>query len=58
MAIKGGLHLALHWINLNVTLETDCAEAVDLIKDNTPNSLVYAFEVNVTHELLREEKLE
>jgi hypothetical protein len=35
-------------------VETDCAEAVEIIKDTTPNRSAYAFRVNVIRELLRE----
>jgi hypothetical protein len=38
MAIDEGLQLALHWTNLGFVLETDCAEACDLIKESTPKS--------------------
>jgi hypothetical protein len=35
-------------------METDCAEAEELIRKTTPNTSVFAFKVNVIHELLRE----
>jgi hypothetical protein len=54
MAIEEGLRLALHWTPKNIRAETDCAEAVELIKESTPNTSVYAFRINVIRELLRE----
>ncbi|KAK1681977.1 hypothetical protein QYE76_042825 [Lolium multiflorum] len=43
MAIEEGLQLALHWTSLKFTVESDCAEAVDMINGSTPNVLAYAF---------------
>jgi ribonuclease HI len=53
-AIEEGLRLALHWTNLDLQIESDCAEAVELIKDSTPNTSVYAFSITTIRELLRE----
>jgi hypothetical protein len=53
MAIEEGMRLALYWTSNNIRAETDCAEAVELIKENTPNTSAYAFRINVIHELLR-----
>ncbi|KAK1616443.1 hypothetical protein QYE76_021960 [Lolium multiflorum] len=35
MAIEEGLQLALHWTALKFTVESDCAEAVDMINGST-----------------------
>jgi hypothetical protein len=53
-AIEEGLRLAIHWTRLNFILETDCAEASELIKETTPNTSVYAFGISAICELLRE----
>lgn len=53
-AIEEELRLAIHWTRLNFILETDCAEASELIKKTTPNTSVYAFEISAIRELLRE----
>jgi hypothetical protein len=53
-AIEEGLRLALHWTSLNFTIETDCADAAELIKGSSPNMSVYAFKISVIHELLQE----
>jgi ribonuclease HI len=53
MAIEEGLQVAMQWFPGKISMETDCAEAVDLIKDTTPNTLAYAFRINVIRELLR-----
>jgi hypothetical protein len=54
MAIEEGLKLALQWSNLEFSLETDCLEALELIKERTPNLSAYAFRVNVIRDLIRE----
>jgi hypothetical protein len=54
IAIEEGLKLALQWSNLRFDVETDCAEACDLIMDKGPNISAYAFHLNVIRELLRE----
>jgi hypothetical protein len=53
-AIEEGLRLALHWTNLDLQIDSDCAEAVELIKDSTSNTSVYAFSITTIRELLRE----
>ncbi|KAK1678993.1 hypothetical protein QYE76_039841 [Lolium multiflorum] len=53
-AIEEGLRLALLWTSLNFTIETDCAEAAELIKGSSPNMSVYAFKISVIRELLQE----
>jgi hypothetical protein len=35
-------------------VETDCSEAVELLKEGSPNTSIYAFQVSVIRELLRE----
>jgi ribonuclease HI len=56
MTIKEGMQLALHWSPSDFKIETDCAEATELIKDSTPNSSIYAFSfrISVICELFRE----
>jgi hypothetical protein len=46
--------LALHWSSLKLQVETDCAEAVKLIREITPNTSVHAFLISEIRELLRE----
>ena len=53
-AIEEGISLALHWTTLKLFVETDCAEAVELIKDTTPNTSIYAFQVSRIRELIQE----
>jgi ribonuclease HI len=53
-AIEEGLKLALQWSNQPVIVETDCAEALTLIQDHTPNTSVFAFTISSIRELLRE----
>jgi hypothetical protein len=38
-------------------VESDCAEAVELIKESTPNTSAYAFSINVIREFLREREI-
>jgi ribonuclease HI len=54
LAIEEGLKLALVWTPLNITVESDCAEAIELIKDTTPNTSALAFRINVIRESIRE----
>uniref|UniRef100_A0ACD5WDU7 Uncharacterized protein n=1 Tax=Avena sativa TaxID=4498 RepID=A0ACD5WDU7_AVESA len=54
LAVEEGLKLALHWATLPFTVETDCAEVIELIKDSTPNTSVYAFRIAAIHALLKE----
>jgi hypothetical protein len=53
VAIEEGLKLSLHWTDLRLVIETDSAEAIALINDNTPNTSVHAFKINVIREFLR-----
>ena len=53
-AIEEGLRLSVHWTDTKSIVETDCAEAVELIKESTPNTSVYAFRISAICELLRE----
>jgi ribonuclease HI len=53
-AIEEGIRLALQWTTLKFTVESDCAEAVELILETTPNTSAYAFRINIIRELLRE----
>lgn len=52
--MEEGLRLALHWTPLNFTVETDCAEALDMIKKSSPNTSAYAFRISVIRDLLKE----
>jgi ribonuclease HI len=53
-AIEEGMRLAMHWTTLPITLETDCSEAIELIKDKNQNISVYAFTISAIRELLQE----
>lgn len=53
-AIEGGLALALNWTPLCFTVETDSVEAMELIKETTPNTTRHASRIQVIRELLRE----
>ena len=57
-AIEEGLWLSMIWTEMKLTVETDCAEAMELIKESTPNTSSYAFRINVICELLKERELE
>jgi hypothetical protein len=52
-AIGDGIAWALNWTALAFTVETDCAEAIKLIKDNTPNTSIYEARVQVIREMMR-----
>jgi hypothetical protein len=54
MAIEEGLKLAYTWTTQGITVETDCLEAMELIKESTPNTSIYAFRISVIRDLLRE----
>jgi hypothetical protein len=54
MALEEGIKLGLCWMPMQFTIETDCLEAVELLKDGVPNASVYAFRINSICELLRE----
>jgi hypothetical protein len=54
MVIEEGLKLSLTWTTKHFSVETDCTEALDLVKESTPNTSIYAFRINVIRELLRE----
>jgi ribonuclease HI len=45
LAVEEGLHIALHWTQLGLTVETDCAESVELIMETTLNTSMFAFKV-------------
>ncbi|KAK1699604.1 hypothetical protein QYE76_016301 [Lolium multiflorum] len=53
-AIEDGIAWALNWTELGFTVETDCAEAIQLIRDDTPNTSIYAARVQVIREMMRE----
>jgi RNA polymerase subunit RPABC4/transcription elongation factor Spt4 len=53
-AIEDGLKLSLQWSQLPVMVETDYSEAAELLQDGTPNTSIYAFQMSVIQELLRE----
>jgi poly(A) polymerase Pap1 len=54
IAIEVGLQLSLQWSFVRLTIETDCAEAIELIKKGTLDTSIYAFRINSIRELLRE----
>jgi ribonuclease HI len=54
MAMEEGLSMAMLWSPLPLIVETDCSEAVELIKEGTPNTSIYSFRVTVIRDLLRE----
>ncbi|KAK1653040.1 hypothetical protein QYE76_070845 [Lolium multiflorum] len=51
MAIEEGVQLSLLWTTQPFTVETDCSEAVELLKESTPNTSIYA---NPTKEIFSE----
>jgi ribonuclease HI len=53
-AIEEGIKLALHWSALKIIVETDCADAVELIGGKMANLSAYAFRITTIRELLRE----
>jgi hypothetical protein len=53
-AIEEGIAFALAWTTLPFTVESDCLEAIQLIKESTPNTSRYASRIQVIRELLRE----
>jgi ribonuclease HI len=54
MAIEEGMQVALLWTTRPFTVETDCTEAMELIKESTPNTSIYTFRISVIRELLKE----
>lgn len=53
-AIEEGMRLALHWTTPNFTVETDCSEAVQLIKESTPNTSIYTFNISRIRDVIKE----
>jgi hypothetical protein len=53
-ANEEGVAMALAWTPLNFIVETNCLEAVQLVKENTPNTSRYASRIQVIRELLKE----
>jgi hypothetical protein len=53
-AIEEGVALALAWTTLQFTVESDCLEAIQLIKESTPNTSRYASRIQIIRELLQE----
>jgi ribonuclease HI len=41
-AIEEGMALAMNWTQMNFVIESDCSEAIYLIKNTTPNTSMYA----------------
>ncbi|KAK1660876.1 hypothetical protein QYE76_049035 [Lolium multiflorum] len=58
LAIEEGLSLALQWTTSKIVVESDCAEAIELIKKSTPNTSAYAFRVSVIRDLIQERDIE
>ena len=53
-ALEEGLKLSLLWTSLNITVETDCADALELIREGQPNASIHAFRINTIRQLIRE----
>jgi hypothetical protein len=45
VAIEEGMALAMNWTQMNFVVESDCSEAIHLIKSATPNTSMYASRV-------------
>ncbi|KAK1644352.1 hypothetical protein QYE76_062157 [Lolium multiflorum] len=58
LAIEEGLSLALQWTTSKIVVESDCVEAIELIKKSTPNTSAYAFRVSVIRDLIHERDIE
>ena len=56
-AIEEGISLALHWTPLKLIMETDCAEALELIRESTPNTSSYAFRISKIRDLIKEREI-
>jgi hypothetical protein len=54
MAIEYSVRLSLVWSESSFCVESDCAEAIELIKSIGPNVSAYAFRINSIRELLGE----
>ncbi|KAK1626172.1 hypothetical protein QYE76_000487 [Lolium multiflorum] len=54
MAIEVGVKQALQWTQQIFSVESDCAEAINMIKQIPPNISAYAFRINEIREVLRE----
>jgi ribonuclease HI len=54
MAIEMGVKQALQWTSQTFSVESDCAEAINMIKQTSPNISAYAFRINEIREVLRE----
>jgi hypothetical protein len=39
---------------MQFTVETDCSEAWELVKESTPNTSIYAFRIKAIRELIQE----
>ncbi|KAK1642061.1 hypothetical protein QYE76_059866 [Lolium multiflorum] len=56
-SIEEGLALTLNWTSMNLTMETDCVEAVELIKQTSPNTTIYGSRIQEIREMLREREI-
>ncbi|KAI4969314.1 hypothetical protein ZWY2020_000228 [Hordeum vulgare] len=54
LALKEGISLALQWSNLPIDIETDCLEAITMIREGAGNKSKYAFVVRETIDSMRE----
>jgi ribonuclease HI len=54
MAIEDGVRLSLVWSQSSFSVESDSAEAVELIMSKGPNTSAYAFRINSIRDLLGE----
>ena len=52
--MEEGIKLSLLWTRLEFSVETDCADALELIKKGTPNMSIYAFRVAAIRDLFQE----
>ena len=57
-ALEEGLKLSLTLTSLNITVETDCADAVNLIRKGAPNTSIHAFRITRIRELLQERDIQ
>jgi hypothetical protein len=54
---RGGSASSLHWMDMHLTIETNCGEPGELIKESTLNTPVYTFKDNVIQDLLGEREI-
>jgi hypothetical protein len=52
MAIEEGVQLALLCSTRPFVVEADCAQAIELLKESTPNTSIYAFRISAIRALV------